>query len=114
MSYTSEYNIINKLTGEVAGTFHKNHLCKYPDYAELLKYQPLSDFMIVAYGYIDETDEDWEDDPEELEHFLREDFSYNKWLKAYFSGEKTAEEIIKELKDIQTEIFLQVKNKNKK
>lgn len=84
------------------GSFRINVMCKYPDFAELLKYQPLNEHIIEPWGY-DEEEEEWNDEPENLEDFLK-GMKSNKWLRAYFAGEKTAEQILQELKDIQDEI----------
>jgi hypothetical protein len=83
------------------GHFSVNVMCRYPDYAELLKYQPLSEHTIQAWGY-DEEEDEWEDEPQNLEDFLR-GMKTNKWLKTYFAGEKTAEQILQEFRDIYDE-----------
>jgi len=90
------------------GRFRKHLLCKYPDYAELLKYQPLSEHTIQAWGY-DEEEEEWSDELENLEDFLKTMINHNKWLKAYFNGEKTVEQIQQELKDINDEMHRKMK-----
>jgi hypothetical protein len=95
-----EYTIYKN--GEHAGSFRTHQLCKYPDYAELLKYQPLKEHTIVAWGY-DEEEEEWCDEEENLEEKLKRMAAYNKWLKAYFNGEKTAEQILQEFKEIYAE-----------
>lgn len=69
---------------EIVGHFRKNLLVRLPAYSDLLKYQPLKDHSILACGY-DEEDNYWEDDePENLETFLRERRLYDKQLKEYF------------------------------
>jgi len=84
------------------GNFRVNVMCRFPDYAELLKYQPLSEYMIQSWGY-DEEEDEWSNEPEKLEDFLK-GMKTNKWLKAYFAGEKTAEQILQELKDIREDL----------
>jgi len=86
---------------ECVGRFRVNIMCRFPDYAELLKYQPLNEHIIQAWGY-DEEEDEWEDEPENLEEFLKK-MKSNKWLKTYFNGEKTAEQILQEIKDIYDE-----------
>lgn len=54
-----EYRI--EKTGKNVGYFHKNILCKLPDYSDLLKYQPLNEHRITPFGY-DEDEEYWEDE----------------------------------------------------
>jgi hypothetical protein len=95
-----EYSIYKD--DEQVGHFRVNIMCRFPDYAELLKYQPLSEHTIQAWGY-DEEEDEWSDDPENLEDFLR-GMKSNKWLKAYFTGEKTVEQIMQEFKDINDEM----------
>jgi hypothetical protein len=88
---------------EQVGRFSKHLLCKYPDYAELLKYQPLNEYTIQAWGY-DEEEDEWEENPENLEKFLKGMILYNKWLRDYFNGTKTAEQIQQELVYINDEM----------
>lgn len=96
-----EYNIYKD---EICvGRFSKHMLTRFPDYAELLKYQPLSQYLIQPWGY-DEEEQEWEGRPENLEKYLKKMEFSNKWLKAYFSGEKTAEQILDEIKAAQDEI----------
>jgi len=80
-----EYRI--EKNGEIVGNFRKNLLCKFPDYSDLLKYQPLIDHTITPYGY-DEEDEYWEDDTVNLENFLRSIARHNKILYDYFNSLK--------------------------
>ena len=65
-------NTIGKYTikrnNETVGYYRQNILCK-SRYHELLKYQPLSDHTITAWGY-DEEDELWENEPKNLKNFL--------------------------------------------
>lgn len=96
---TIEYSIYKD--NKNVGHFSVNVMCRFPDYAELLKYQPLSEYTIKAWGY-DEEEDQWEDEPQNLEDFLRR-MKTNKWLKAYFASEKTAEQILQEFKDIYDE-----------
>ena len=93
---------------EQAGRFSKHLLCKYPDYAELLKYQPLNKHTIKAWGY-DEEEDEWEDDPENLEKFLKGMILYNKWIRSYFNATKTVEQIQQELRDINDEMHRKIK-----
>lgn len=61
-------------------------LCKLPDYADLLVYQPLSEHTITPFGY-DEEDEYWEIDTVNLEVYLRK-INDSKILKEYFNNNK--------------------------
>jgi hypothetical protein len=90
------YNINN--VEKPVGRFSKHILCKYPDYAELLKYQPLNEHTIQAWGY-DEEEDEWEDEPENLEDFLKPMIPTNKKIRAYFKGEKTVEQIMQEFEE---------------
>ena len=106
----SIYKINNtKNPTKPVGFFSKNVLCKYPDFAELLKYQPLNEYVIESWGY-DEDEEEWYDEPVNLEDFLKE-MKSNKWIKSYFNGEKTVEEIEQEFKDIKKESLRIMKEK---
>ena len=58
-----EYDIYK--AGKRVGSFRKHLLCRYPDYAELLQYQPLKEHKIQAWGY-DEEEEEWSDEMESL------------------------------------------------
>lgn len=79
-----EYDIYNK-DGKVVGHFRKHLLTRFPLYSDLLKYQPLKDHTILAYGY-DEEDDYWEDDERaNLETFLREKRLYDKQINKYFN-----------------------------
>ena len=78
----TEYNILRN--DEHVGHFRKNVLCKLPDYADLLKYQPLKEHTIWEYWY-DEEEELVEEGPENLEDFLRKMRS-NKIIKEYFDN----------------------------
>lgn len=80
------------------GNFRKNIMCRLPDYAELLKYQPLSEHTIQAWGY-DEEEEEWEDEPENLEEFLKPMVVSNKKIREYFNGTKTVEQIMQEFEE---------------
>ena len=77
-----EYRITKN--GETVGHFRKHLMCKLPDYSDLLKYEPLIDHEIIPNGY-DEEEEYWEDDPQNLENFLRGIARHNKILYDYFN-----------------------------
>lgn len=83
---------------ENVGNFRKNVMCSKPDYAELLKYQPLNEHTIQAWGY-DEEEDQWEDEPENLENFLKRMIPTNKKIREYFKGEKTVEQIMQEFEE---------------
>lgn len=70
---------------EQIGYFRKHLLTKYPEYSDLLKYEPLRQYEIMAYGY-DEDEEYWEDEPKNLEEFLWEMRLYDQKLKEYFKN----------------------------
>ena len=91
-----EYTISRN--GKSVGRFSRNIMCSKPDPSELLKYQPLSGHSIQAWGY-DEEEDDWYDDPENLESYLKKMIPFNKKIKSYFSGEKTADQIMQELEE---------------
>lgn len=97
----TEYTIYRN--GKSVGRFSKNHLCRLPDYAELLKYQPLSEHEIEAWGY-DEEDEEWINERENLEKYLK-DMIFNKRISDYFNGLKSLDEIIKELEEAKNQIY---------
>ena len=82
-----EYTITDK-SGKDVGRFRKNVMCRLPDYAELLKYQPLADHTIQEWGY-DEEEDMWEEQPENLEVFLKRMKPSNKKIREFFNGEKT-------------------------
>jgi hypothetical protein len=64
-----EYTIYKD--GEEIDRFRKHLMTIYPLYSDLLKYQPLNEHQILAWGYGEDEDY-WEDDePENLETFLR-------------------------------------------
>jgi hypothetical protein len=92
-----EYNIYKG--EEAVGRFSKHLLCKYPDYAELLKYQPLKDYQIQAWGY-DEEDNRWEEEPENLKKFLQKMKPFNQWIRDFFDKTKTAKQILLEFKEL--------------
>ena len=96
-----EYTIYKN--GKPVGRFSKHMLCKYPDYAELLKYQPLKEHTIQPWGY-DEEEEEWSDKEQNLEKFLKRMATFNKWLRDYFKGTKTIEQILQEFQDIKDEM----------
>ena len=72
--------------GKVVGNFRKHMMCKLPDYADLLKYQPLNEHIITSWGY-DEEDEMCEDKPRNLEVFLKKMMPYNKVIREYFENQ---------------------------
>jgi len=76
-----EYDI--EKNDETVGHFRKHVMCKLPDYADLLKFQPLTEHTITANGY-DEEEEYWEDEPKNLDVFLRGMITYNKKIKEYY------------------------------
>ena len=80
------------------GNFRKNVMCRLPDYAELLKYQPLKDHTIQVWGY-DEEEETWEDEPENLEDFLKPMIRTNKKIGEFFNGIKTADQLMQEMEE---------------
>jgi len=80
------------------GNFRKNVMCRLPDYAELLKYQPLNKHTIQVWGY-DEEEETWEDEPENLEKFLKPMMCSNKKIREFFEGIKTADQIMQEMEE---------------
>lgn len=69
------------------GNFRKHMLCRLPDHADLLKYQPLNEHTIQPWGY-DEEEDEWYDEEENLEDFLRKISKFNKKLKEYFDGQE--------------------------
>lgn len=77
-----EYNILRD--DKQVGHFRKNLMCKLPDYADLLKYQPLKEHTIWMYWY-DEEEEYVDEGPEDLEKFLRK-MRGNKKIKEYFDN----------------------------
>jgi len=83
---------------ENVGNFRKNIMCSKPDYAELLKYQPLKEHTIQVWGY-DEEEDTWEDEPENLEKFLKGMVRTNKRIREFFEGVKTADEIMQEMEE---------------
>ena len=76
-----EYRI--ERDGKVVGYFRKHLLCKLPGYSDLLKYEPLSEHEITPCGY-DEDEDYWEDDPINLEKYLRQMTRTNKTISEYF------------------------------
>lgn len=75
--------VIYKKDDEV-GQFRKHMYCRLPEYSDLLKYQPLEDHTIQAWGY-DEDDEVWYDEEIRLDKFLFKIKNTNKKLKEYFN-----------------------------
>jgi hypothetical protein len=101
-SNVTEYTITKN--NQHVGNFRKHNLCRFPDYAELLKYQPLVEYEIKAWGYDDE-EELWEEDVENLESFLKGLIHYNKYIHEFFEGNKSHEEILKNLYNEYPKIF---------
>lgn len=64
------------------GSHRENVMCK-SNYESLLKYVPLKDHTIMAWGY-DEEDEYWDEEPVNLETFLKKMVLFNKIIKEYF------------------------------
>ena len=54
----------------MANHFRRNILCRFPEYSDLLKYQPLNEHKITPYGY-DEDEEYWEDETIGLDEFMK-------------------------------------------
>jgi hypothetical protein len=77
-----EYTISKEY--KAVGYFRKNIMCLNPPYSELLKYQPLNEHMITAYGY-DEEDDYWEEEPENLEKFMIRCKYFDVNVRRYFS-----------------------------
>ena len=102
-----EHSITDK-SGKNVGNFRKNVMCRLPDYAELLKYQPLADHTIQEWGY-DEEEEMWEEKPENLEKFLKPMMPFNKKIREYFKGEKTVEQIMQEFEEERLEDLRKMK-----
>ncbi|RPI84285.1 MAG: hypothetical protein EHM34_03915 [Nitrosopumilales archaeon] len=76
-----EYNIIKD--DKIVGHFRKHLLCRLPDYSDLLQYTPLGEHSIQAWGY-DEEEELWEDNPVNLEMYLRKMIPMNKQIREFF------------------------------
>lgn len=81
-SNVTEYDILRN--DEHVGHFRKNWMCRLPDFADLLKYQPLKEHTIQTYWY-DEEENLVDEGPENLEDFLRK-MRVNKTLKEYFDN----------------------------
>jgi hypothetical protein len=79
----SEYEIYNE-KGERVGYYRQHWMC-YTHWEELLKYQPLKDHSIRE-TWLDEEEEYFEDDePENLEIFLKKLERQSKELREYFN-----------------------------
>lgn len=53
LNMSTSANVIEYLiekNGKEVGNFRKNIMCKFPEYSDLLKYQPLSDYDITPHG----------------------------------------------------------------
>jgi len=79
-----EYRI--EKDGKVVGHHHYNIMCK-SYFEELLKFQPLAEHTITPYGY-DEEEDYWEDEPENLDVFLRGMVRFNKEIREYYENEE--------------------------
>lgn len=79
-----EYNI--EKNGVSVGNHRENIMCK-SHFEELLKYEPLSEHTITPNGY-DEEEEYWEEEPQNLELFLKKMIITNKTIKEYFDVKK--------------------------
>ncbi len=79
---TSDYEIYNK-DGDHVGSHHQHWMCS-THWENLLKYQPLKDHTIRE-TWLDEEEEYFEDDePENLEIFLKNRERQSKELREYF------------------------------
>lgn len=82
------------------GSLRKHHLTKYPDFSELLKYQPLHEHEIEEQ-FLDENEETWYHEPENLLTFMKRISKGNSIIKAYFDNHERnvdvmeVEEIVK-------------------
>jgi len=63
----TEYTIFDKNNNKV-GNHYQSHLCK-TKWHELLRFSPLENYTIMAWGY-DEEEEYWENEPINLKEFL--------------------------------------------
>lgn len=77
-----EYRI--EKNGISVGSYRQHLMCK-SHYEDLLKYKPLKEHTITAWGY-DEDDEEWEEKPVNLDVFLREMIPINTIIKDYFNS----------------------------
>ncbi len=76
-----EYDI--RKNGVNVGYHRENIMCK-DHYEDLLKFEPLSEHTIMAFGY-DEEEEYWENKPINLETYLKKLSITNKSIKLYFN-----------------------------
>lgn len=79
-----EYHICKN--NEHVGHYRQNMMCK-SNYSSLLKYQPLNEHTIMAYGY-DEEEEYWESKEQNLETFMKKKAIFEKEIKEYFQENK--------------------------
>jgi hypothetical protein len=63
-----EYNIYNIGSDKVVGTHQQHHYCK-THWEDLLKFIPPENYEIMKW-WLDEEEEYWEDDKENLRDFL--------------------------------------------
>lgn len=83
--------------GQQVGSHRINIMCE-TYYEKLLIFHPLSEHTITPWGY-DEEEEYWEDEPIELEEFLRKLIPTNKIIKEYFNGNKDILNILNNILD---------------
>jgi len=76
-----EYRI--EKDGKQVGSHRENMMCK-THYEELLVFEPLSEYTIIPYGY-DEEEDYWEDEPVNLEDFMKKQILFSKTIKEYFN-----------------------------
>ena len=81
----SEYSIYKN--NKCVGNFSQNNLCENR-YHKLLKYQPLNEHTIMEFIYVEDNYNDCieEDEPINLEDFLKKNILFNKVIKEYFKS----------------------------
>ncbi len=77
-----EYRI--EKDGKTVG-HHRQHLMCNDRSDELLKFKPLEEHTITAFGY-DEEEEYWEEEPENLDKYLKTCIPINKTIREYFDN----------------------------
>ena len=75
-----EYEI--QKNSKQVGNHRENMMCT-SHFEKLLRFQPLNEHTITPYGY-DEEEVYWEDEPKNLESFLKDCIRTNKEIKEYF------------------------------